>query len=79
MALYRWLQPGDIAMVDRIMGRCHVGKTDRQAIKHFMPSLKHGLKTFRSHSREVRRELLIAILAAHKYNQREYKEVMRGV
>ena len=59
-------------IVEQIMGRVHVGKSDRQAIRQFMESLKDGYSTWKSLDRDTRRMYLEAIITEHRKNQKTY-------
>ena len=64
-------------IVEQIMGRVHVGKSDRQAIRQFMESLKDGYITWKGLDRDTRRMYLEAIITEHRKNQKTYNETMR--
>lgn len=66
------------AMVRQILGRVHVGQSNRAAIRYFVSRLRNGHRTWRTLSRSDRREWMQAVLRQHAANRAEYRSVMGG-
>jgi hypothetical protein len=63
-------------MVAQIMGSCHVGKTKRDALRHYRAAFRKG--AWRKFTRELRREHIQLALLQHQRNIDEYRQVMGG-
>lgn len=66
-------------IVRQIVGRCHVGQSNRAVIKYFVSRLKHGHATWRALSRVERKTWLRHIIRAHNENRGLYSYVMGGL
>jgi acyl-CoA reductase-like NAD-dependent aldehyde dehydrogenase len=64
--------------VERIVGRCHVGDSDRRIIRYFISRLKKGYKTWAAAPVAERKQYLRWIIQAHRENQSLYRSVMTG-
>ena len=64
--------------VERIVGRCHVGQSNRAVIRYFISRLRHGYRTWAGIPRVERRQWLTWVIAAHAENRGLYQYVMRG-
>jgi hypothetical protein len=66
-------------MVESIVGRCHVGESNRRVIRYFISRLKRpAYKTWRTLSRAERKQYMRWIIAAHAANRGLYMHVMGG-
>jgi len=69
--------PDDIPfMVRNIVGRCHVGKSNRQVIRYFISRLRRKYRTWRTIDRAERKQYLRWVIAAHRANRDLYADVM---
>jgi hypothetical protein len=64
------------SIVSQIVGRCHVGQSNRAVIRYFVSRLKHG--AWRKLSRDERKTWLGYVLRAHAENRTLYAAVMTG-
>jgi hypothetical protein len=64
--------------VTSIVGRCHVGHSNRQVIWYFISRLKDGYNTWRVVPKAERKQWLRWIVQAHAENRSLYNHVMRG-
>jgi len=62
------------SIVNQIVGRVYVGKSDSQAIRYFVSRLKKG--AWKKRSRAERKQWMRWVIAAHRENQRFYDYVM---
>ncbi len=67
-----------MTIVEMIVGRCHVGDSDRKVIRYVISRLTDGRRTFRAMTRKDRKALLRQIIDAHTANQKLYHHVMTG-
>ena len=65
-------------IIRNIVGRCHVGDTNREVIRYVISRMKHGYQTFKTLPREQRKDFLRQIVQDHKDNRELYSYVMRG-
>jgi hypothetical protein len=65
-------------IVDRIVGRCHVGQSDRQVIRYFISRLKRKYRTWVEMPAAERKRWLRWIIEAHAENRELYHVVMTG-
>jgi hypothetical protein len=66
------------AIVRQIVGRCHVGQSDRAVIRYFVSRLKHGYATWRALPVTERKTWMRHIIRAHAENRGLYFYVMGG-
>jgi len=66
------------SIVRQIVGRCHVGQSDRAVTRYFVSRLKRGYATWHAIPRHERRQWLQWVIAAHADNRRLYRAVMSG-
>ncbi|HEX4545752.1 MAG TPA: hypothetical protein VH110_05290 [Candidatus Acidoferrum sp.] len=64
------------AMVRQIVGRCHVGQSNRAVIRYFVSRLKRG--AWGKLSRDERKQWLRHVIDAHRENRGLYHAVMTG-
>jgi hypothetical protein len=64
--------------VTSIVGRCHVGESNRKVIRYFISRLKRGYKTWHALPKAERKQWLKWIVQAHAENRGLYNYVMRG-
>jgi hypothetical protein len=65
-------------MVEMIVGRCHVGQSNRAVIRYFISRLKHGYRTWIALPKAERKQWLQWVIQAHQANGSLYTYVMRG-
>ena len=65
-------------MVRSIVGRCHVGQSNRAVIRYFISRLREGYKTWSAVSRSERKRYMRWIVEAHAENRKLYRSVMNG-
>ena len=65
-------------MVTQIVGRCHVGQSNRSVIRYFVSRLKSGYATWRTLNRKDRKQWLLWIITEHAENRATYRYVMGG-
>jgi hypothetical protein len=65
-------------IVDRIVGRCHVGRSNRQVIRYFISRLKRKYRTWAAIAPAERKRWLRWIIEAHAENRELYQAVMTG-
>jgi hypothetical protein len=66
------------SIVEMIVGRCHVGESNRAVIRYFVSRLKRGYKTWRKMPRPERKQWLTWVIRAHAANRELYRYVMNG-
>jgi len=66
------------AIVRQIVGRCHVGDSNRAVIRYFISRLRHGYATWASMPKAERRQWLGWIIETHRSNRALYRYVMGG-
>lgn len=67
---------GDVAMVGRVVGRCHVGESRTRVCRYLVSRLKAG--AWKSAPREVRRAYLWLACACHAEARDLYRAVQSG-
>jgi hypothetical protein len=65
-------------IVTQIVGRCHVGQSNRAVIKYFISRLKRKRRAWTALSRTERRQWMRWIIAAHAADCELYDYVMKG-
>ena len=84
---YNWngetpTQPGSKRSAPHIVrilvGRCHVGQSNRRVIRYFISRLKRGYQTWAQMPRDERKQWLRWVVAAHAENRGLYSYVMGG-
>jgi hypothetical protein len=65
-------------LVCQIVGRCHVGESNRKVLRYFIGCLREGMITWRALTRETRREFMKGIFECHSANRGLYRFVTRG-
>lgn len=63
-------------MIDMLVGRCHVGESNRAVIRYVKSRLKKG--AWKKLDREKRKEVMRAVIESHKANRALYHAVMTG-
>jgi hypothetical protein len=64
------------SIVEMIVGRCHVGESNRAVIRYFVSRLKRG--AWRKMPRAERKQWLTWVIRAHANNRALYRYVMNG-
>ena len=57
---------------------CHVGESNKTVVRHVIAKLKHGIESFRKMTLDERTSFIEQCISQHRYNYREYVEVMSG-
>ena len=65
-------------MIRMLVGRCHVGESNREVIRYVISRMQHGHLSYRSHYRCERHALLRSIIEIHAENRALYTAVMSG-
>jgi len=68
----------EVLIVDQIVGRCHVGYSNRRVLKYFISRLKHGYKGWFLLTRNERRRWMRQVFEVHRQNRELYRYVMGG-
>lgn len=63
-------------IVRQIVGRCHVGETYLEVLRHVLTKLKGGRKTWLLLPKLNRRHLIAAVIQHHRENRVLYRQVM---
>jgi hypothetical protein len=63
-------------MIDMLVGRCHVGESNRAVIRYVKSRFKKG--AWKKLGREKRKEIMRAVIESHKANRALYSAVMTG-
>ena len=66
-------------MIRMLVGRCHVGESNKRVIRYVISRLKDKETTFWSLSNAQRKGLMQACIKEHAENRQLYNDVMRGV
>ena len=66
-------------IVRQIIGRCHVGQSNRAVIRYFVSRLKHGHATWIALPKTERKQWLRYVIMAHAENRGLYSYVMGGL
>lgn len=66
------------SIVSQIVGRCHVGQSNRVVLRYFVSRLKRKYQTWTSLSRADRRRWMQWVFSEHKANRELYRAVQRG-
>lgn len=66
------------SIVRTIVGRRHVGESNRSVIRYFVSRLKRGYRTWHALPRAERKQWLRWIIQAHTENRGLYNYVMNG-
>ncbi|HQR20096.1 MAG TPA: hypothetical protein PKV98_04475 [Burkholderiaceae bacterium] len=66
-------------IVNQIVDRVHVGRSNRDVIGYVASRMKDGRRTFLRLPRETRREIMQAAVARHAENRGTYTYVMGGL
>ena len=70
------LTAGDVSMIARIVGRCHVGESNRSVFRYLRSRFAEGV--WARTPRVLRRKVMRAAFACHADNRRLYERVMSG-
>jgi hypothetical protein len=73
------LSNGDKAMIDRIVGRMHVGDRDRDVLRGLMRTLWKGWRNLIKCPRAKRRAVWRHALRVHRYNRGMFLRVSSGI
>jgi len=73
-----FLNKGDIAVLNQIVDRCNVGESNLFVIRYAISKLANKYRTFAALGRNVRRELMRAVIYRHATNGELYNYVMKG-
>ena len=65
-------------IVSQIVARCHVGQSNRAIIRYFVSRLRHGYATWRTLTREQRKDWTRQVIAEHTENRGLYRAVVSG-
>jgi hypothetical protein len=65
-------------LIRQIVGRCHVGESNRKVIRYVISCLKRKYKTWQATPKATRREAMHQIIAVHRENRQLYRAVMSG-
>jgi len=65
-------------IICQIVGRCHVGESNRAVLKYVISRLDKKMKTWRGMPRDERRKLMVAVFECHLANFQLYSDVMTG-
>jgi hypothetical protein len=65
-------------MIRMIVGRCHVGDTNRQVVRYLISRLKKGYASWQAMPREQRRLAMRECIRIHAENRGVYRFVMSG-
>lgn len=63
-------------MIDMLVGRCHVGQSNLAVIRYVKSRVKRG--AWRKMDRSKRKEIMRAVIEAHRNNRALYHAVMTG-
>jgi hypothetical protein len=63
-------------MIHSIVGRCHVGQSNRAVIRYLKSRFKRG--AWRKMSRDARKEVMREAIRCHESNRALYHAVMTG-
>ncbi len=66
-------------MIRMLVGRCHVGESNKRVIRYVISRLKNKETTFWSLPKDQRKSLMQACVKEHAENRKLYNDVMRGV
>jgi hypothetical protein len=61
-----------------IIGEISVGRSNRSAIRHYVKRLRKKYKTWMTHTRSERKQLMRAIIQCHGENRTEYQTLFYG-
>lgn len=65
-------------MIRQIVGRCHVGESNRQVIRYFISRLAHGYATWAAMDRDIRRQVMASAINIHGDDLDLYHDVVTG-
>lgn len=65
-------------IVSQIVGRCHVGQSNRAVLRYFVSRLRHGYRTWAALPRMEHRQWMRWVFREHKANRELYRAVMTG-
>ena len=67
-----------MSIITQIVGRCHVGQSNRAVIHYVISRLKNKYITFQAMPKADRRVLLSETIKEHQENRELYSYVMQG-
>ena len=65
-------------MINRLVGRCHVGESTESVIRFVISKLVNGFETFRECPTDVKAMFISNIIKAHNDNRNLFSKVSTG-